>query len=636
MNILIIKTGALGDVLRTSFIAQALKEKYVNKKKRAFPKIYWITQEKAKAFFLNNPYVDQVLDFKDKLSLNKLKKLKWDLVINLEEDLESCDYTCSLNFKEIRGFICKEEKVIPTPTAKEWYDMSAIGKKPENDILKKKNKKSHRQIISEIAGIDNFEKYEPFLRLTNEQRQLASDFLRRHNLSRKDLIIGINTGAADRWPKDLSVKKTVEMIHKLYKKFSAKIVLFGGPNEKDRNVEILKLSSAPIISAGCGNDFLEFPALISACNIFITTDTLGLHVALALKRKTICLIGPTSVSEISMYNLGEKIVAKSNCICCYKKTCKSMNKIEVEEIIFKVKKLLKLKITLLITAFNEPNISKSIESALNQKTDYEYDLIVSAPDKGTLEIVDRYSKKNKNLKSFKDEGKGKSNAINSVLPKIDSDILILTDGDVYLNEDSIEEITNAFLDPEIGCLSGRPIPQEDKTTKYGYWANFLFEAAHRIRIDLYKKNSFLECSGYLFAFRKNNLSGFPVDVAEDTIIAYMFWEKGYKIGYVESAKVYVKNTDNLRDWFKQKIRTHNAHTKLKKYVDTLTTMPVKSFKTELRGIFWLIKYPLNLKEFFWSIQLASARFSSWLKYFFDVKLLNKEYSDAWERVESTK
>jgi ADP-heptose:LPS heptosyltransferase len=28
MKILIIKTGALGDVVRTSFIAQALKEKY--------------------------------------------------------------------------------------------------------------------------------------------------------------------------------------------------------------------------------------------------------------------------------------------------------------------------------------------------------------------------------------------------------------------------------------------------------------------------------------------------------------------------------------------------------------------------------------------------------------------------------
>ena len=55
-----------------------------------------------------------------------------------------------------------------------------------------------------------------------------------------------------------------------------------------------------------------------------------MHIALALRRKTICLIGPTSPSEIDVYEIGEKIVAESNCICCYRSDCKSMEKINAQ------------------------------------------------------------------------------------------------------------------------------------------------------------------------------------------------------------------------------------------------------------------------------------------------------------------
>ena len=40
----------------------------------------------------------------------------------------------------------------------------------------------------------------------------------------------------------------------------------------------------------------------------------------------------------------------------------------------------KLKITLLITAFKEPNITKALDGALNQETKYKYDIIVTYSD----------------------------------------------------------------------------------------------------------------------------------------------------------------------------------------------------------------------------------------------------------------
>jgi len=87
MNILIISVGALGDVLRTTFIAQALKEKHKNSK------IFWITDKKAKPLFLNNPHVDFVIPYENK---EKLKQTQFDLIINLEENEESCTFVCFL------------------------------------------------------------------------------------------------------------------------------------------------------------------------------------------------------------------------------------------------------------------------------------------------------------------------------------------------------------------------------------------------------------------------------------------------------------------------------------------------------------------------------------------------------------
>lgn len=296
----------------------------------------------------------------------------------------------------------------------------------------------------------------------------------------------------------------------------------------------------------------------------------------------------------------------------------------------------KLKITLLITAFREPNINKAIEAALNQETDYKYEVIVSAPDQETLDIAKQYSKKHKNIKILKDPGKGKSFALNLALSKIKTDILILTDGDVYISKNSIDEIMNIFSSEKIGCLSGRPVPQESRDTKFGYWAHFLFDAANRIRKNAFEKYSFIECSGYLFAFRKNLIDKFPLDVSEDAIIPYIFWEKGYKIGYAEKAEVYVKNPANFKDWIKQKTRTHKAHEKLDLYADTKSTPKVKSFRTEAKGVFQLFKYPRSFWEMIWTFELIFARLYTWMKYFYDTKISKRKYTDAWERVESTK
>jgi len=295
-------------------------------------------------------------------------------------------------------------------------------------------------------------------------------------------------------------------------------------------------------------------------------------------------------------------------------------------------------ISIIITSFKESKtIGRAIESFILQNIKENFEMYVVSPDNETINIAKKYKKKHKQIKIFKDPGKGKLYALNLILPKLKGRIIILSDGDVYVSKNSADEILRFFKNAKIGCVSGRPVPIEGKKTKYGYWANFLFEAAHKLRKESSEKNNFIECSGYLFAFRADNKLKIPLDTAEDAMIPYYFFENGYKIGYAENAKVYVKNADNWNDWIKQKVRTAKAHETLNKYVDTKTTSRLKSFKKEaLGGIKPIFYYPKNFNERIWTLELCFARLYMWLKVIFLVKFKRIGSVDNWERIESAR
>lgn len=283
-----------------------------------------------------------------------------------------------------------------------------------------------------------------------------------------------------------------------------------------------------------------------------------------------------------------------------------------------------MKATVVITSANEPQSIKKAIHSFQEQTQQPHEIWVVAPDEETLSIASSLG-----VKTIKDPGKGKSFALNLVFQQIDAEILILSDGDVFVNESAVEEIIKPFEDKKIGCVSGRPVPQEDKKTKYGYFANFLFDAAHQLRLERWENKEFIEVSGYLWAFRNGLITEIPKDVAEDSIVPLMINEKGLRIGYAENAKVYVKNVDNLKDWLSQKIRTAKAHKNLHKYFPNRPIM--KSFFQESKGIIKLFSYPKNFKEFFWLAQLIIMRGYMWYK-----TRTGREYSDGWSRVESTK
>ncbi len=632
MKILLIKFGARGDVLRTTSLLPGLKEKYKD------AQVYWLTQKNAEPLLAHNPYIAEVIIYGTEKRA-WLLATSFDLIINLEEDFEACSLATKAKKKELIGFYLDNEKnIVPTSTMREWYNMSALGKKPENDILKQRNKKTYQQLMLEAINIKP-KNFDICLLLDNAQKKFAQEFKRRYNIRDNDLVIGINTGSGERWTsKRLPVEKTAKLIEMLVKELKARVILFGGKDEVERNDEIISLTKAPIINAGCGNDLKEFPALISLCHAFVTSDTLGLHVALALKRKVVALIGPTSASEIELYDLGKKIVPDDDCVCCYKENCVSMESIDIREVVSAVRSLLELTASIVITSFNEPHLERTLQSIVRQDIFFPSEIIVASPNEEAKVLAGKYSARSKRIRWFNDPGKGKSYALNLLLPELKGNILVFTDGDVILEKNAINELVQKFNDPLVGCVSGHVASANPKDNLLGYWSHLLADAgAHRIRKELAAQERFLECTGYLFAFRNHIIKHVPIDVAEDAVIPAMFWEKHYKVGYAENAIVYVRNPTTFKDWLKQRKRTAKAHETLEQYIDTKSIPRVKSFTNELRkGFLWALSYPRSFKEFRWTILLFVARLYMWIAVLFETRVTKKRYTDAWERVETTK
>jgi cellulose synthase/poly-beta-1,6-N-acetylglucosamine synthase-like glycosyltransferase len=296
----------------------------------------------------------------------------------------------------------------------------------------------------------------------------------------------------------------------------------------------------------------------------------------------------------------------------------------------------KPEVSIIITSFRESHLPQALRAIEHQRLS-SYEVLVVSPDPEAAQLVKAYQRQKKPYQYVVDPGHGKSAALNLTFPKAKGDILILTDGDVSVDHHALKEILKPFDNPRVGCVAGRVISINNKNSMLGYWSHLLADAgAHRIRKEG-AKQGFLECSGYLFAFRNHLIKKIPTDVAEDSLIPYIFKQKGFDIAYAERSRVLVKNPTAFNDWLSQRKRTAKAHETLEKYVDTKNIPRVKTFSNEIqKGLLWSLHYPQTVKEFYWTLLLFLARSYMWFCVLYETKIGKKHYTDKWERIKTAR
>lgn len=308
-RILIIKLGSIGDVLRTTPILPALKKKYKG------CEITWITKSNAASLFKGSDFVDRLF-FIEGNYLEFILNEKFDVGICLDAEQLSATIHTLASCNERYGFIVDDSgRVQPANNlAKQWWQMGL------NDDLKKKNRKTYQQIIFDICELPH-PIPRPLLFLDSEVLKYAEEFANLNKLWKYPKVVGLNTGGGSRWQyKKWTQEGYVDLITRL-RKLAVGIILFGGPEEVEFNAQILKKVPSEVIDAGCGNTLLEFASLINLVDVFFTPDSLGVHIAVALGKPVIVVIGPTSPWELELYGMGVVIYSDLECIACYLEQC---------------------------------------------------------------------------------------------------------------------------------------------------------------------------------------------------------------------------------------------------------------------------------------------------------------------------
>lgn len=293
-------------------------------------------------------------------------------------------------------------------------------------------------------------------------------------------------------------------------------------------------------------------------------------------------------------------------------------------------------LSIIVTASHEENtVGRAINALVTQPLSGDWELIVVCPDETTAAVAEGMRARYPQVRCVRDQGKGKPAALNLALREAVGDLLVLTDGDVYVGEGAIPALLQPFADPRVGIVTGRPVSVSPRDTMLGYWSHLLVEAgAHRLRSLRAVSGEFFESSGYLYAFRSGLIAAIPEDsLAEDGLISHRVADLGLRTAYAPDAVVYVKYPSTYSDWTKQKIRSMGGYAQ--NYVHAARGM--RSFRREaLDGTVAALKYARGPRELWWTLLLFAARLHVWLRVWWDVKLRKRPFAALWQRINSTK
>ncbi len=322
-RILILKTAALGDVLRTTSILPGLHERYPE------ARITWVTAPAAVDLVHIHPLVRSVvaLDTSSDESVAEatasLSATCWERVISLDDEVSIARVATDVTSKRLSGAYLRNDGALAyTPDTAPWFDMGllSVHGKVGADLMKIQNRRSHPQIYADMLGI---RMGKPALHLTDASKRV-DPFAERFRLQEHRPLVGLNTGAGGRWTsKQLDVGRTVELAEKIHIAREGRVafLVLGGPPEAERNRAILAQLSKSGLAAfdgGAENALLDFAALVGQCDVLVASDSLALHLAVALSVRVVAFFAPTSAAEIELYGRGEKVVSTSPDACSYR------------------------------------------------------------------------------------------------------------------------------------------------------------------------------------------------------------------------------------------------------------------------------------------------------------------------------
>lgn len=300
-RILIIKLGAMGDVIRTTPLVVKYRELYPD------CHISWLTLSPE---VLPKDKIDRIFKW-DETSLYILRNKKFDIAINLDKEEEACMLLAEVKSTEKYGFIWNNNHIdAATPAANHKLITGYF------DHHSQANTKHYLDEIFEICHLEFND--EPYLLNYNKDLAVKWNGIMKTQGQGK-IIVGLNTGCGNRWLTRLwPDEKWIEFI-KLLQKDGFYPVVLGGPQENEKNTMLAKETGAWYPGTF---SLEEFFAVTSSCEIVVTQVSMMMHIATALQKKMVLMNNIFNKHEFYLYNRGVIVEPETGCECFYGNSCK--------------------------------------------------------------------------------------------------------------------------------------------------------------------------------------------------------------------------------------------------------------------------------------------------------------------------
>jgi heptosyltransferase-2 len=293
-NILIIKLGALGDVLRTTPLLRRLRTLHPE------ARIWWLTLSPE----IVAPVVDVPLPFTPQ-SLATLQSVSFDFLFNLDKDREACALASLLQATVRKGFALVNGKPAPVDRDAEHKFLTGVF-----DDLSRENTKSYPQEIFELCGfVFAGEKY-----LLHDAAAGTVIW----KLPKKKPLVGLNTGCGGRWVSRLWPESHWITLARTLKRSGYAVLLLGGEQEDPKNRRIAQKSGALYLGHFPLPQFIN---LVNQCDLVVTAVTMALHIAIGLGKRVILFNNIFNKHEFELYGLGEILEPAGGCTCYYAPVC---------------------------------------------------------------------------------------------------------------------------------------------------------------------------------------------------------------------------------------------------------------------------------------------------------------------------
>lgn len=299
--------GAIGAVVRSTSLLKPILEKY------PAAHITWVTQKPSDQLLRNHPRIDRVLTT-ERDDLLTLSNLEFDIGFCIDKSTVATGVLRNTRIKKVFGFRAEPTGAI-VPANSEATELWELGLSNYKKFFV--NKKPETQLVTEALALKyNRAEYDLVL---SEIEQQKSKSRRLEWAMQHKVVVGLNTGCSPVIPyKKLTVEQHRELIVRL-NSIGVRIVLLGGPEDRLRNQQIAY--GLDVVSSPTNSGLRDGLISMNACDIVVTGDSLGMHMAIAMKKWTVAWFGPTCAHEIDLYDRGTHVITKATCSPCWKRTC---------------------------------------------------------------------------------------------------------------------------------------------------------------------------------------------------------------------------------------------------------------------------------------------------------------------------